>query len=176
MQFSNKILSSVSEEVAQEIHHQFPYLRGILEMESDGGMLKLAISIFDHWLDDEAEWHLMNCFGGSERRERERKWMAHWTALFDLTPVYTIRSRGRWPHKCRLVLKRYSSRDGFLQRSRPDVCRSPSQFVVLPELGCIYVEGWDDTNVVYFHEPKKIKPLLALAAATGLHVLSFERT
>jgi hypothetical protein len=168
-----KILSRVADIDAQRIHRQFPALREIQEKDSDGGMQKVAISVFDHWLRDEAEWHLLDCFEGPERVSRDKRLEAHWLAIFDLTPVYTVRFRGRRPHKARLVLKRYSSREGFLEQSRWRPKHSPSQFLVLPELGCIYAAGWDDTNVLYFASRETARPVLDLALSATLHVLDY---
>jgi hypothetical protein len=168
-----KILSRASEEETQFIHQQFPLIREIFEKDSDGGMQKIAISIFDHWLNDESEWHLMDCFDGPERVRRDKTFEAHWAAIFDQTPVYTVRWRGRWPKKTKLVLKRYTSREGFLQQSRFNKLKSPTQFLILPELGCIYAAGWDDTNILYFHDSGKAQPVLQLACEAGLHTLSF---
>jgi hypothetical protein len=167
-----KMLSGIDANVAAKIHRQFPQLKQIKELDSDGGMKRLAISVFDHWLDNESEWHLMDCFEGEERLRRNRKFEHHWAALYDLTPIYTLRHRGRWPAKYKLVLKRYTDRDGFLRQSRFSDHGVPSQFVILPELGCIYEASWDDTNILYFHNREQAEPILELARKAGLHCLS----
>lgn len=169
-----KILSRISDVEANIIHQQFPLLQNILEKESDGGMQKIAISVFDHWLHDESEWHLMDCFEGAERIIRDRKLEAHWAGIFDLTPAYTIRYRGRWPSKAELVIKRYTNRDGFLSQSRLRMTKSPSQFLILPKLECIYAAGWDDTNILYFKNKELVKPILDVATKVGLFHLHDE--
>lgn len=169
-----KILSRVPEKTGRLIWQQMPEIRKIKEDHSTTGMRRVAVSVFDHWLRDEVEWSQLDCFEGEERRERDRKLLAHWAAIFDLTPAYTVRYRGRGPRKARMVLKQYTCRDGFLRQSRCDQSKSPSQFLILPELGCIYVAGWDDTNVLYFSDPDKAQPVLDLAVQCGLYVLSFD--
>lgn len=169
-----KILSSVSNVEAELIHQKFPLLEKVLERDSDGGMQKIAISVFDHWLRDESEWYLMDCFEGPERIIRDRKLEAHWAALFDLTPAYTPRYRGRWPNKAKLVLKRYTNREGFLSQSRLRMTKGPSQFLILPKLECIYAAGWDDTNILYFKNKEVAKPVLDLATKAGLFHLNYE--
>lgn len=98
-------------------------------------MQKVAVSIFDHWLRDESEWHLMDCFAGPERVSRDRKLEAHWAAVFDITSAFAVRYRGRWPNKARLVLKRYLSRDGLVKHSKFNAKKSPSQLLILPQPG-----------------------------------------
>jgi hypothetical protein len=166
-----KMLSRVDANVVKQIKQQFPTLNDIWQLGADGGMHRVAISVFDHWLDDEAEWHLMACFEGEERASRNKKLEAHWAALFDLTPVYTLRYRGRWPAKAQPVLKRYTNREGFLMQSRFDKRHPPSQFLIMPELGCICAAGWDDTNILYFHDKEQAAPVLELATKAGLFCL-----
>lgn len=137
-------------------------------------MQKVAISVFDHWLRGESEWNLLDCFDGPERVSRDRKLEAHWAALFDLTPVFTVRYRGRWPNKAKLVLKRYTSRDGLVKQSKFNAKKSPSQFLVLPALGCIYAAGWDDTNVLYFTNRDAARPVFDTACKSGLFLLNYE--
>jgi len=169
-----KILSRVPDKTAQLIWQQMPEVKKIKEDHSSAGMRRLAVSVFDHWLRDEREWPLLDCFDGEERRERDQKLLAHWAALFSLTPVYTVRYRGRWPRKARLVLKQYTCRNGFLYQSRFDKSKPPFQFLILPEFGCIYAAGWDDTNVLYFNNRENVQPVVDLALQCGLHILSFD--
>lgn len=169
-----KILSRVSDADAKRINEQFSNLQVILEDGIAAGMQKVAISVFDHWLRDESEWHLMDCFDGPERHRRDQMFEAHWAAIFDLTPAYTLRWRGRWPKKAKLILKHYTSREGFLRQTRFDKLKAPTQFLILPELGCIYRAGWDDTNILYYHERTKVDEILKLAFQCDLFVLSYD--
>lgn len=137
-------------------------------------MGRYAISVFDHWLRDESEWHLMDCFEGHERAERDRKFLAHWEAIFDSTEVYTVRWRGRWPRKSKLVIKRYIDKAGFLMQCRFDPQKSPTQFVLLPEYDCIFVASWDDTNVCFFNARERAENVASLAKQYGLYCLEFD--
>src|SRR5574343_41987 len=92
-----KMLSRAEASVTEEIQRQFPQLQQIRELAGDGGLQGMAISVFDHWLEDESEWHLLDCYEGAERERRNRLFDQHWSALYDLTPIYTVRYRGRWP-------------------------------------------------------------------------------
>ena len=168
-----KLLSTVGAEVEQRIGRQFPLLRQVVEKEGAVAMGRLAISVFDHWLQESREWHLMECHAGPERQARDEKFAAHWAAIFDLTPVYTVRYRGRWPTKARLVLKQYTDRAGYLERCRVYPLRAPKQLIVLPAFDCIYASSWDDTNVLYFNHLANAEPVVQLAREAGLFVLDF---
>jgi hypothetical protein len=77
--------------------------------------------------------------------------------------------------KTKLVLKRYTDREGFLRQSRFNDYGVPSQFIILPELGCIYAAGWDDTNILYFQNKEQAAPVLELATKAGLFCLNPNR-
>lgn len=168
-----KILQSLGQAAQDTLRRQFPELQAVHEKEphSMGGF---AISVFDHWLHDEGEWHLMDCFEGPERAERDRKFLGHWEALFDSTEVFTVRWRGRWPRKSKLVIKKYLDKSGFLSQCRSDPRKSSTQFVLLPEYDCIFVASWDDTNVCFFNSRERAEPVISLAKRCGLHCLEFD--
>ncbi|MFC3532705.1 hypothetical protein ACFOLG_10970 [Vogesella facilis] len=172
MQGKEKRLRTLPKAEAEAMLAQFPALAHVRE-NGDSGMARLAISVFDHWLRSSHEWPLLDCSHGPERIARDRKWQAHWQALFDASEVYTVRPRGRWPHKQRLQLKQYRDRAFFLQQCRFNPLLAPRQLVLLPEFDCIYCESWDDTNVAFFHSRDKVQKLVDLAQACGLHCLSF---
>lgn len=169
----NKRLPSILPDLSKAIFEQFPELKKVKEVDPHS-MGKVAISVFDHWLRDESEWHLLDCFSGPERQARDEKFLAHWSAIFDKTKVYTVRYRGRWPTKSKLILKRFVKRAFYIQKSRIQMHRSPNQFIVLPEFDCIYVASWDDTNVLFFNDKAKAEPILQLAENVGLHILEFD--
>lgn len=168
-----KILSAVDAEAQTALKRQFPQFQAVLECDSHS-MGRFAISVFDHWLHDESEWHLMDCYEGAERIARDKKFLAHWESLFDATDVYTIRYRGRWPHKSNLVFKKYLDKTGFLDRCRFNPHMAPTQFVLLPEYDCIFVASWDDTNVAFFNSRERAEPVIALAKQCGLHCIEFD--
>jgi len=169
----NKRLPSISPDLSKAIFAQFPELKKVNEVDPHS-MSRVAVSVFDHWLHDESEWHLFDCFSGPERKARDEKFLAHWSAIYDYTNVYTVRSRGRWSVKSKLVLKRFLDKPFYMQKSKILMHLSPNQFIVLPEFDCIYAASWDDTNVLFFNDRVKAEPILQLAKNVGLHILEFD--
>ncbi len=167
------LFKRVSEQVHIALHTQFPELSAVRANEPHR-MGSVAISVFDHWLRDQSEWHLMDCFEGPERLRRDAVFLLHWEAIFDAISVFTVRSRGRPPHRSRLVFKQYSEKYGYLQQCRIDQRRPPTQLVLLPEFDSIYAASWDDTNIVYFNSRERAEPILKLAQHVGLHFLEFD--
>lgn len=168
-----KLLSIVSPALSDQINSQFPELFNLHWHQGETKMERIAISVFDHWLVDESEWHLKECYEGPERINRDKKFEFHWQAVFALAPIYTIRSRGCWPHKSKRFLKKYLDRTGFLQQCHFDKQNAPSQFIVIPEYDCIYAASWDDTNVLFYHSREKAEPIIDLASRAGLFTLEF---
>lgn len=168
-----KLLQKTDVETQAALMRQFPELQAVREI-GPHSMGRVAISIFDHWLHDEKEWHLMDCFDGLERIARDKRFLEHWGLLFDSTSIYTVRYRGRWQNNPRLVLKRYVDKNKFLEDCRFDPRQSPKQFIVMPEFDCIYVANWDDTNVLFFNARRQAEPVLDLAKKCGLYTLEYE--
>jgi hypothetical protein len=69
-----------------------------------------------------------------------------------------VRYRGRWPAKAKLVIKRYDDKAGYLRQCRYSDYGVPTQFIIMPELGCIYAAGWDDTNILYYRDAASPRP------------------
>ena len=124
---------------------------------------KKFISVFDRWLGKE-NLGLLDCRDESERSERDERLLAHWTQVFDRTPVYRFADG---------TVRRETDRGFFLDacRDRPDKVSEDFAFVLLPALGAYYKEDWDDTNVVWYSDELTVQPLFDWAVKCELHVL-----
>ncbi|MFZ6769324.1 hypothetical protein ACO0LM_19925 [Undibacterium sp. Di26W] len=109
-----KKLSKVSSDVENSIKLQFPFLQNVKENIDHGEMGRAAISVFDHWITCENEYHLLDNIDVIEQENRNKKFLSHWAALFDAAEVFTVRYRGQWPHKEKLVIKQYTDKAGHL--------------------------------------------------------------
>ena len=121
------------------------------------------ISIFGQWLGKE-NLERLDCKDELERAERDERLLAHWTQVFDGTPVYRFVD-GK--------VRCETDRGAFLDacRNKPDKTSEDFMFVLLPELGAYYKEDWDDTNVVWYSDLQRIQPLFDWAREIGLHIL-----
>ncbi|MES2039312.1 MAG: hypothetical protein V4495_15885 [Pseudomonadota bacterium] len=168
-----KILSKLSTDKEKSIKLQFPFLQNVRENIDHGDMGRVAISVFDHWITCESEYHLLDNIDVNEQENRNKKFLSHWAAIFDATEVFTVRYRGQWPQKEKLVIKRYTDKAGYLTQCGFKMAILPSQFNILPEFDCLYVASWDDTYKLYFNDRLRAEPVLRLAEKSGLHVLEF---
>ncbi|MFZ6745783.1 hypothetical protein ACO0LC_21370 [Undibacterium sp. JH2W] len=168
-----KTLSKLGGCKEQSIHLQFPFLQNVKENINHGEMGQVALSVFDHWITCESEYHLLDNIGVIEQENRNQKFLSHWAAIFDATEIFTLRYRGRWPKKERLVIKQYADKAGYLAQCRLKMGNSPFQFLILPEFDCLYMASWDDTNHLYFNDRLRAEPILSLAKKSGLHILEY---
>ena len=138
-----------------------------LKIKQQGGTEypRLAISVFDHWLNEEESSIIENC-PESEKTRRNQNLTAHWQKLFLLTPIFQINENG--------LLKQASDEETFVQESMPlpDKTAEQFQFIIMPEYKAIYAENWDDTNLLWYQNRGLIKPILKSAKESGLYVLN----
>ena len=149
-----------------------PYVRVIQAIWDDldiSPFQKVAVSIFDRWLLE--DHHLLEWADYREREDRNRKLLCHWDRIFRETDVYTIRFRGRWPKKQRIVSKKYVDREGYLRRCHFDW--EKFQWGIIPEYEAIYHEHWDDTNVLWYRDRKQADVVLKWAQECGLHAIEY---
>lgn len=150
----------------------FEGFRQILEGVDPIPFKKIAISVFDRWLGEKNRYKL-NCDGPEERDERNRKLLSLCEHIFCHTEVYTLRDRKL--DFALPVLKKYTEKASYLRDCAWD-CQKTSDkfhFLMLPEFQAIYHEQWDDTNVLWYRDEKKIGPLLEWARISGLYILEY---
>ncbi len=131
-----KILSKPGTDKENSIKLQFPFLQNIRENINHGDMRRVAISVFDHWITCESEYHLLDNIYASEQESRNKKFLAHWAAIFDVTEVFTVRYRGQWPQKEKLAIKQYTDKAGYLTQCRQKMSSSPFQFLANSRMKC----------------------------------------
>lgn len=139
----------------------------IVHGDDDIPLSKVAISVFDRWLGRD-DLHLLDCVDADERENRNRRLLSFWAAIYD---TQTVISRSNLD-----VFAVPKNRDAYIEKCRRGATGGNDVFqcVVLPELGAIYYQNWDDTNVLFFCERSRIEPLLTLAHSCELSVIEFE--
>lgn len=156
----------------KELSEKFWFLSD-LECEGDiEGLVKLPISVFDHWLtEDEASTFLQN-ESDETKVERNRALHDFSCSLLDKYDCLTYRFKGRV--KERVVFKRFLNKKAankYVEQS-PTECSSRFQFrIVFPEISAVYFEGWDYTNYLYFSESKYISEIRSLVKEKKVYSL-----
>ena len=130
---------------------------------------RVFISVFDKWLTPE-EVDKISKLELKELFERRQKLEAIIMEFYELTETYIWRYKR---HK-RIVFYKPSSLTHLLNRcdiKNQNWWHGHRYHILLPEFSAIYGEEWDWTNILWYIDKEKIKPLLKLAENSGLHIL-----
>lgn len=148
---------------------QFPNLLPLIKGEPTSEYTLLAISIFDHWLNDE---ECMEFLHMPERDEIERRCLVFDNfnkLLMEQSSIFTFRFKGR--KKSLPSFKKFSS-----SRAKCNYMEQTSMGkykVILPGFDAVYFEGYDDTNILFLKD-LSVKPIIKnLAEKVGLYCLEY---
>ncbi|TLU61360.1 hypothetical protein FE810_15220 [Thalassotalea litorea] len=149
------------------LRKQFPQLLPLIKGETTPEYTLLAISIFDHWLNDEEcmEFLHMPQLGEIERRclvfDQFNK------LLMERSSILAFRFKGRI--KSLPSFKKFSS--SGVKYSYMKQTSMGKYKVILPDFDAVYFEGYDDTNI-FFLKDLSVKPIIEkLAEKVGLYCL-----
>jgi hypothetical protein len=154
---------------------QFPWLKDLIEDERPDHVQVLSVSVFDHWLSRNEACELLENVPLSEQQRRDALHAKFCAALVKEASVLSFVFRGRKDD--RLVFRKFKSTYDLERYCTPHGGRTLKhrQFhVVLPDLKCVFLESWDDTNHFFFNEPAAVSLIQRLAASSGLYVLSHD--
>lgn len=152
---------------------QFPWLKALISDERPEQVQALSVSVFDHWLSREEACDLLEGVPPSEQRRRDALHADFCKALVAATPVLSFTLRGR--NDDRLLFRKFTSLTVAEKYCTPHGARTLKhrQFqVALPDLNCVFLESWDDTNHFFFTETTASRFVQQLANENGLYVLS----
>lgn len=130
---------------------------------------KVCVSVFDKWLDPDEVDQIWN-FDLIELTRRRQKFEMIIKEFYELTDTYIW----RYKRHNRIVFYKPNSLTHLLKR-----CDTQNQNwwdghrydILLPEFSAIYGEEWDWTNIIWYNDKEKIKPLLDIAEKAGLFIL-----
>lgn len=159
---------NVSREQQIRLEHEFQGLLDVAYGDSEAGYSRTAISVFDHWLDEEEARVALNSVPAQEQERRDSHHnLLNMKLVLEMNAItFRIRGRGR---KAKVVFKRFASVEAAREYIKPS--RRPSFVLVLPEIGGVYYEGWDDTNILYLRDDRSIDRIVPWLKECGLHAL-----
>lgn len=152
---------------------RFPDLEKLLNSEETDAYCYIAISVFDHWLNNEDATKLLSTVPEEEQKQRDLKFERFARKLIGNTEIINFTFKGRWP-KSRLVFRSFTSekaKENYMLSS-PKNGNSDNFFrVVLAEFEALYFESWDDTNALYFRNERHADVIESWANECGLYRL-----
>lgn len=156
-----------------ELCRQFLWLKALIEDERPDHVQVLSVSVFDHWLSREEACELLEDVPPFEQKRRDALHADFCKALVTATFALSFTFRGRKDN--RLIFRKFTSETALVNYCTPHGARTLKhrQFqIALPDLDCVFLESWDDTNHIFFTETTAIPLVQRLARENGLYVLS----
>lgn len=170
---SNRRLINVSRKRQGELGAQFAWLSSIHEDESRKDVQILSVSVFDHWLSQDAACALLENVSAEEQGRRDRLLENFCAKMTDDTEVLSFVMRGR--KKNRPVFRAFKSKDALKSYCKPAGGKTLGHrnfYVVLPEMGCAFYESWDDTYHFFFTAPGIELAACKWATQSGVYLLA----
>lgn len=159
---------NISKTLNKELTEKFPNIDSATYSADHKveGFTYLAVSVFDQWLGKD-NYHLLENVSDKEDRKRNSKLKLFSEKLIETTRVYTYRFKGR--NADRVAFKEFRSRE--LLKDYFNGKNDKYFKVAIPEYECIYLEGDDYTNIIYYRNIDKLNELLDLISICGLYTI-----
>ena len=163
---------NLSNQEQVKLREQFIDLEKKLAQKDISEYTYLAISVFDHWLTrEEFDSHLFNT-SVEEQKLRNKALYSFSKNVVESTRVVNFKLCGL-KSKQKPLFRSFTSEKAKLDYFLPVIGSSGKSFFlsVLPDLNVIFIESWDDTNIMYLKD-KSVKPLIEKwAAESGVYCL-----
>ena len=154
---------------AKEIKERLPFVQNLIEGE-DTDYQMLFVSIFDHWLTQDEFDPEIHKVDRKELKIRREKFQSFIDGIFHLTNIYS------WKYKRhnRFFIYPFTSLNQLTKKCKIDEQHGESgqRFdLIIPDFRAVYSEEWDWTNIIWYRDKEKIKPVIELAKNSGLYIL-----
>ena len=169
------MISNISDKELKSIKRSLPDLKKIIEEDvsflDNGIYKKIYVSVFDHWLTrDEADKLIFVDDDKNELQKRREKFEKLIENLYNSTDIYFW----KYKRKSRVFIQKPLTYNDLLKKCDfNNLCSQSGKrySVILPEYSAIYNEEWDWTNIFWYRDEMKIKPILETVEKAGLHIL-----
>ncbi|MGR5423589.1 hypothetical protein ACPV5D_01070 [Vibrio harveyi] len=170
--YTRRGVFNVSKATQKELYRIFPNLLDLYD-DNDGIETKIgAISVFDHWLNEEEYFRYVNS-PNSVKESYSRKLDEFAFYMATNYECYTFKVVGRGK-KRRVSFRYFTDSDSISKIAKQKRETIPSLFLyklVFPTLAISYFEGWENTNYIYSSDYDYILFFSRLAEEKGLSFL-----
>ena len=156
----------------RELTHQFPQLFDLMESYEAVGYKSISVSIFDHWLTTDEAIKLLDGLSIEEQDIRDSKHLRLSRLLVENLSVYEFHFIGK--KRDLLRFSSFTSRRHALLVVKPEgrFSNGLSFFrLAFPDIKAAYIEGYDDTNTLFYRDGALIKEFLSWVKKAGLNVI-----
>ena len=163
-------MKKITKNHIKEINEKLPSLQKVIEKENTDYKM-IFVSVFDHWLTQDEFQPKIHTEDTEEIKIRRENLQNFIIGLFNVTPTFNWKIKRR----NRFFLYPFETIKQILNK-----CEIQNQHgetgqrydIILPEFQAVYSEEWDWTNIIWFRDQEKIKPLIELAEKSGLYILT----
>ncbi|MCH9691075.1 MAG: hypothetical protein K0U59_03250 [Gammaproteobacteria bacterium] len=155
------------------LQNQFPNIMEIDACEEGYGYTKVAISYFDHWLNEAEAYNAFSKVSFKEAADRKNRHLELCRQLFISTEVLNYKILGRPSNRC-VKFRAFSDNSVALKYCSNAYDKFSSAFffkLVLPEHSALYYQGYDATNYLYYRKGELPHELRSLVFKSGLYIL-----
>lgn len=167
-----KPLRSLKSYEQRELASQFPRLLDLIGSFEADGYESIAVSVFDHWLTTEEAIKLLDGVSLEEQETRDSKHLKLSRLLVENQSVYEFHFIGKKRNLLRF--SSYSSKSSILRAVQPEgrFGNGLSFFrLAIPDLKAVYLEGYDDTNTLFYRDEALIQGFISWVNEVGLKVI-----
>ena len=155
-----------------KLRGQFSDLLKLALSEDTPNYHYLAVNVFDHWLSRDEANQLFENVPAQEQSRRNNALYTFSKKLASEADVISYKFCGRWSSS-KPKFRTFASEKVKLEYLVPALTKTSGSFfkVVIPDFSMVYVESWDDTNVMYLRDVSIKGRLMILAKECGVHIL-----
>ncbi|MBU2950019.1 hypothetical protein KO493_04835 [Tamlana agarivorans] len=154
-----------------EINEILPSLQKLIHEKDETDYQMIFVSVFDHWLTQDEFQPEIHTEDAKEIKIRREKLQNFVIGLFNLTQTFTSEIK----RKNQFFIYQFETKKQLLNKCEIQNQNGESgqrYDIILPEFQAVYSEEWDWTNIIWFRDQEKIKPLIELAKKSGLYILT----
>lgn len=161
-------LRNVEKSKSKELQAMFPDLLSICDgpRSEIGKFTYLAISVFEGWLGKE-NYHLLENVSDAVDSERKARFKLFHQSLFQEAEIYRFYFKGVSGKN--ILYKSFLTAESFYEYCGSECSNNIA--LVIPKYECIYVGGFDYTNIIYYKSTEKIAELIRLVQLSGLYTI-----
>lgn len=132
----------------------------------------VAVSVFDHWLNNTEVAELLDNVSDAEQKRRASALYSFSAKIASEYEVVNYKFVGKWA-SCYPLFRGFTSVEATLEYLKPAILspRKETFHVAVPDLELVYVEDYDDTNVLFLRDRSVLNLLGEWAKICGLYCL-----
>lgn len=163
---------NLAESEQVKLREQFPDLLKLAQSEDTPNYHYLAVTVFDHWLSRDEANQLFENVPAQEQSRRNNALYTFSKKLASEADILSYKFCGRWANS-KPKFRTFMSESFKLEYLAPAIAEANKKFfnVVIPELAMVFMESWDDTNIIYLRDKSIKGKLVDWADECGVYIL-----